>query len=128
MHFNGPKCSGENGEELYIYKYIRPCFAFWDRCTTHLRAYCSGWIESEVPWILTDLGFDPWVHTDTHAVSFLVANAPRFASRTVGVCKLRGGFIYLKLDETIGAVFFLSQVVFSDIEKDTALNQLRDGC
>ena len=28
--------------------------------TTHFRTYFWGWIESDVCWGLTDLGFDPW--------------------------------------------------------------------
>ena len=28
--------------------------------TTHFRTYFCGWIESDVHWGLTDLGFDSW--------------------------------------------------------------------
>ena len=32
---------------------------FWGKCTTHLRTYFSGWIESDVHWG-HDLDFHPW--------------------------------------------------------------------
>ena len=35
---------------------------------THFRTYFSGWIESDVHWGLTDLGFDPCPHGSTCAV------------------------------------------------------------